>query len=655
MVEGISELGEGVLLGERYRLAHRIELLTDGTERVAGVEYEYWAAQDVADGADVWIQFAAADGVYAEGAALAGAVAALRRINHPAVPAVRAFGEYEFELEGEIASVGYCAVPAYAGETLAAALLREELDQAEILAALGQVGEVLELLAEFELVHGHLSAHSVLLSASVDEGYGVVLLDLAASLSLETALESELTAAADVYALAWLIVLALVGPAALEAEFGAGFAVTTEIDLLAEQIVRRRRIWAEENLVALGFSAEFAAVLLLALGEAGGRPRASVLTAALRAEWMLYAEGVGVAGVGVRDEAEAGAAALAAAAVVAGVVAEEVAVEELAAEEIVSEQIASEEIAVEQASGRAAAEEVAAGVGEAALLAEAVGVLGGVGTAQANSAAAAASSAAAVTEMIPRTPAATGAAGASGAARTPRAARSAGSARAAGSAQASGSVGVSGAGGSRGGTGPGRSRKRPRPGVLIGTGVGVVIVIALIIVFATGGSKGTTSASGALTASAASSSSSASAGSAGSPAASASASSAASPATSPTVGSGGGASASSTTGGGASASSAGTSGSVVFPTALGTVPASAGQTVQLIQSAASQAQGELSGGEQGQLSQIIGTLNQEVGSGQSLSTGTAQLWTLLHSGELPSSLNNYLTLLASYLSASQGS
>jgi hypothetical protein len=652
VVEGISELGEGVLLGERYRLAHRIELLTDGTERVAGVEYEYWAAQDVADGADVWIQFAAADGVYAEGAALAGAVAALRRINHPAVPAVRAFGEYEFELEGEIASVGYCAVPAYAGETLAAALLREELDQAEILAALGQVGEVLELLAEFELVHGHLSAHSVLLSASVDEGYGVVLLDLAASLSLETALESELTAAADVYALAWLIVLALVGPAALEAEFGAGFAVTTELDLLAEQVVLRRRIWAEENLVALGFSAGFAAVLLLALGEAGGRPRASILTAALRAEWMLYAEGVGVVGVGVRDEAEAGAAALAAAAVVAGAVAEEVAVEELAAEEIVSEQIASEEIAVEQASGRAAAEEVAAGVGEAALLAEAVGVLGGVGTAQANSAAAATSSAAAVTEMIPRTPAATGA---SGAARTPRAARSAGSARAAGSAQASGSVGVSGAGGSRGGTGPGRSRKRPRPGVLIGTGVGVVIVIALIIVFATGGSKGTTSASGALTASAASSSSSASAGSAGSPAASASASSAASPATSPTVGSGGGASASSTTGGGASASSAGTSGSVVFPTALGTVPASAGQTVQLIQSAASQAQGELSGGEQGQLSQIIGTLNQEVGSGQSLSTGTAQLWTLLHSGELPSSLNNYLTLLASYLSASQGS
>lgn len=93
----------------------------------------------------------------------------------------------------------------------------------------------------------------------------------------------------------------------------------------------------------------------------------------------------------------------------------------------------------------------------------------------------------------------------------------------------------------------------------------------------------------------------------------------------------------------------------MFPTALATVPASAGQAVQLIQTAASQAQGELSGSEQGQLSQIISTLNQEINSGQSLSTGTAQLWALLHSGELPASLDTYLTQLASYLSASQGS
>jgi hypothetical protein len=77
--------------------------------------------------------------------------------------------------------------------------------------------------------------------------------------------------------------------------------------------------------------------------------------------------------------------------------------------------------------------------------------------------------------------------------------------------------------------------------------------------------------------------------------------------------------------------------------------------VQQIQQAATQAQGELSGTEQGQLGQIISTLQQEIGANQSLSTGTAQLWALLHSGELPLSLNNYLVQLASYLSASGGS
>jgi hypothetical protein len=194
VVEGISELSEGVLLGERYQLVRRLDIFSVGAERVAGVEYEYWTAMDVTSETEVWIQFAAADGVHAEGSSLAGAVAALRRINHPAVPVVFAFGEYEFEHEGLVASVGYCAIPASAGETLAAALLREELDQAEILAALAQVAEVLELLAEFELVHGHLSAHSVLLTATEGAGYEVVLADLPASLALEATLESELSA-----------------------------------------------------------------------------------------------------------------------------------------------------------------------------------------------------------------------------------------------------------------------------------------------------------------------------------------------------------------------------------------------------------------------------------------------------------------------------
>ena len=756
MVEGISELGEGVLLGERYRLAHRIELFADAVERVAGVEYEYWAAQDVASGEPVWIQFAAADGVYAGGGALAGAVAALRRINHPAVPAVLAFGEYEFELEDAVAAVGYCAIPAAAGETLAAAVLREELDQAEILAALAQVSEVLELLAEFELVHGHLSAHSVLLSESEDSaGYRVVLADLPASLALETALESELTGAADIYALAWLTVLALVGPAALEAEFGAGFAVTTEIEALAEQVIRRRRVWAEENLVALGFSAELAEVLVLALGEAAFRPRAAVLTAALRAEWMLYAEGVGgaaeIAGAAAVAAAEAGAGAAAgvgiaaeAAALAEVEVAEELAEVEVAEEaaveaeaEVQDEAViaaaaagaavgvvagvaVAEELAAGQAaaagvggaagvvgssgaadgsggvvgagSGGAAGVGVAAGVAETAMLAEAVGVLGGsggpssgggvgsaggvVGSAGVGSAAGLA--AGEVTEVIPRTPG-VARAGSGGGSSSSGAARGAGSAAAFSSGPVGGGpAGGGSAGGSNNsGTNSGstnhgggtRRPRRPHPGVLLGAGVGVVIVIVLIIVFATGGSKGgSASASSGLStpgatasataSSAASASASASAGGTGTPAAgsvSAGASASGTAATA-TAGSGGVATVSATSGGaGSTASAVSSAGGVTFPSALATVPASASQAVQQIQTAVTQAQGELTASEQSQLTQITSTLNQEISSGQSISTGVAQLWSVLHSGELPSSFSSYVGLLASYLSASQGS
>jgi hypothetical protein len=330
VVEGISELSEGVLLGERYQLVHRLDIFSLGAERVAGVEYEYWTAVDVTSEAEVWVQFASADGVHAGGASLAGAVAALRRINHPAVPVVFAFGEYEFEHEGLVASVGYCAIPASAGETLASALLREELDQAEILAALAQVGEVLELLAEFELVHGHLSAHSVLLTEIEGAGYEVVLADLAASLALEATLESELSVAADVYALAWLTVLSLIGPAMLEAEFGAGFAVTAELELAAGHVIERRQAWAAENLVVLGVSETLAEVLVMALGLAAARPRAAVLTAALRAEWVELATGGEAV---VADEVVAGAA------VAAGALAAEALVEDVVAEEVVADEI----------------------------------------------------------------------------------------------------------------------------------------------------------------------------------------------------------------------------------------------------------------------------------------------------------------------------
>ena len=672
MVEGISELSEGVLLGERYQLVRRLDLFSAGAERVAGVEYEYWVAVDVASEAEVWIQFAATDGLYAEGSALAGAVAALRRINHPAVPAVHAFGEYEFAREGEVASVGYCAIPASAGETLAAALLRGELDQAEILVALGQVAEVLELLAEFELVHGHLSAHSVLLHATEGAGYEVVVADLPASLALETTLESDLTGAADVYALAWLIVLALVGPAVLEAEFGAGFAVTTELELelQAEEVVGRRLAWAAEYLVVLGVSTELAEVLLLALGEAVSRPRPAVLTAALRAEWMLFAEGA------VEDvvEAEAAAAVGAEAVTEAAVVAEMVAAAEAAQSAESAESVETVEVVetaeVVGAAGTAGAAKKAKPRKKAKTAAEVAGVAVVVGVAEilaAESAAAAVGAgntagapaanagagAAASTKVAAGATTASGAAGGTAAAGASIAGAAEVTAiipkirqgaRPAPVRAATPSVGVSaGSGGSRGPSGGGPSPqhgrpRRPHPGVLVGGGVGLVIVIVLIIVFATGPSKGGNTASGSVaTTAAAATSASPSTGASASGAASASTGSSAGSATST-------ASATGPIGAGFS-----------FPATLETVPATAGQAVQEIQTAATQAKGELSGSAQSQLTQAVGTLNQEIGSGQSISTGLTQLWTLLHSGELPSSLNTYLIQLATYLSASQGS
>jgi hypothetical protein len=761
VVEGISELSEGVLLGERYQLVRRLDLFSAGAERVAGVEYEYWIALDVTSETEVWVQFAAAGTVYAEGSSLAGAVAALRRINHPAVPVIFAFGEYEFEQAGVVASVGYCAIPASFGETLAEALLREELDQAEILAALAQVAEVLELLAEFELVHGHLSAHSVLLTATEAAGYEVVLVDLPASLALETTLESELSVAADVYALAWLTVLALIGPATLEAEFGSGFAITAELELPAAQVLGQRQEWAAENLVVLGVSETLAAVLVRALGEAGRRPRASVLTAALRAEWMALTTGE-VAAEGAAAEELAAVAVVAASGAVAAeeIVAEEVA--EAAAEEIVAEEIvaaevaeaAAEEVAVEEVAELAAedvveveaeAEEVAveeaetgagrrvagaavagavvagavvaaeiAGAGSAAAATGALGAgvgagaAGGVGAAAGGSAAggtgaaaggsagsgaaaanagaggaasgtgAAAGGAAAGSEALGLAEAvgvlAVGGAAAGAATETiPKVSGSggsgagqAGSGAGAGYAVGSGggAFGASSSGGSPySGSGSGSApwsgeqatRPRPKPAVLVGAGVAAVIVIVLIIVFATGGSGKSNAAAGSVATKTAGASSKPGTGASKGATTGAGAGGSAGASSGATSGSGGSGATSGAGGGGSSGSGTGGSGLQTFPATLATVPASPGQAVQQIQSVVGQASGELTGTEQGQLTQVVNTLSQEVTSGQSISTGMTQFWALLHSGELPSSLNTYLEQYAMYLSASQGS
>ncbi|WP_157436548.1 hypothetical protein [Actinospica robiniae] len=643
MVEGISELREGVLLGERYRLARRLEVFSVGAERVAGVEYEYWVALDERTAAEVWIQFAAAGGVYAEGAALAGAVAGLRRINHPAVPAVHAFGEYEFEFNGELRTVGYCAIPALEGETLAAAMVRETLDRAEILLALGQIAEVLQLLGEFELVHGHLSAHSVLLTATADAGYEVVLIDLPASLALETTLESELTAAADVYALAWLTVLALVGPGVLEAEFGVGFAATLEYELLALQVIEQRRAWAAENLEVLGVSAALAEVLLFALGEASTRPRVTMLAAAIRAAWVeIQQQAAAVESAGVIEQALAVAAAVEAVEVVEAAqvletaqVAESVGVVESA--EVVEigggqARTGAKGAAKKPTKKKAAAESASAAAGTAT--GSATSVAESVSVEEVLSAQ---ESAGAVTEVIPIV--------GGGAGRTRTASPS-------GPTGGGFGTGSGGGAGSGGGTSAAHAhRRRPRRGLFVGVGAGVVIIIVLIIVATQGSGKNSNTASNTSTTTAASPSSGSTA--AGGAQASPSASPAASPSAVAASSPGASSPAGSTT------QSSGTSTtpaeSVTFPATLETYPATPSQAVQEIQQAVTKAQGELSQTEQAQLSQIIGTLQSEVNNNESTSTGAAQLWGLLHSGELPTSLNNYLEELASFLSSSGGS
>ena len=256
----------------------------------------------------------------------------------------------------------------------------------------------------------------------------------------------------------------------------------------------------------------------------------------------------------------------------------------------------------------------------------------------------------AATETIPKVPGS----GGSGAGQ-------AGPGAGAGYAAGGGAFGAGPSGGSPyGGSGSGSApwsgeqatRPRPKPAVLVGAGVAAVIVIVLIIVFATGGSGKSNAAAGSVATKTAGASKPGVGASKGATTGAGAGGSAG--ASSGATGGSGGSGATSGAGGG-SGSGTGGGGLQTFPATLATVPASPGQAVQQVQSVVGQASGELTGTEQGQLAQVVNTLSQEVSSGQSISTGMTQFWALLHSGELPSSLNTYLEQYAMYLSASQGS
>lgn len=601
-------------MAERYRVVERLGRFAVADRSLTGVEYEYWLAFDETRAVEVWLQFGDLGAVAASGVQFAGAVAALRRLNHPAFPAILDFGEIEVDVDGArdagevgdgeadadvvdadavdadadaadvvVADVGYAVLEPIEGETLAALLMRGALTEAEVFAALAELADALKLLHEMELVHGHLSAYSVLLTER-----GVLLVDVAASLALESASDSVLTPAADVYALAWLACVALAGVEAVEAEFGVGFDAASSPEderapgFLTAELVERRRAWAIGNLAGVyGIEIGLAGLLVAALGESGGRPSAASLAGALRARGVV---GAGeVAGVGE----------------VAAEVVEAVDVVEVAQVEavVVAESEAVE--GVEVAGGVVYGAAESAGAAEVGGAAAVVG--GGVAVAMMTVEAEveAESSSGGYPEAVPQS------------------------------------------------GGPSRPGQHRRPKSALYVAVAIVVLVAIAIIWGLAARKSpspSASASGGPSAVAQLPSGSASAAGTTAPAvapsASASAGVGASASAGASVGAGGG--------GASSSPSAGV---------LATAPTSPSQALQQIQQAVSQAQGagQIPASAQGPLNQAIGTLQQEISSGGSIQQGVGQLRQALTAPGLPASFVSEVNGLIQYLSVHSGS
>ncbi len=595
-------------------MVERINRFAVADRSLAGVEYEYWLAFDEARAVEVWLQIGALGEVAASGSQFAGAVAALRRLNHPAIPAILDFGEIEVEVAVEaeadaaggpadgvvadavVADVGYAVLEPVEGESLAALLMRGALTEAEVFAALTEVADALKLLHEVELVHGHLSAYSVLLTER-----GVVLIDVVASLALENASGAVLTPAADIYALAWLVCVALAGVETVEAEFGVGFDTGSSPEdeyasgVLTAELVERRRAWARRNLVAVfGIEAGLAELLVAALGESGGRPTAAAVAGALRVRGVVEEEAVAVGAEAAEVGAEAVAVGVETAAVGAAVAMEEVAAEDVVvAEEVaVAEESAVAEEEVREAEVAGAAGAVISGGAESAsaVQAQTAGAVGGAAVA-------------------------TLAVGAE--------------------------LGVGAYPETKPPSGPAKHR-RPKSALYVA--VGIVVLIAVAVIWGLSARKPTNSASPATSVgpSSATASPGTSAGASSAPAAVASPSPSA---------------AASTVAASSSASAVAGSGPSTSPGVLATAPSSPSQALQQVQQAVSQAQaaGQIPSQAQGPLNRAIGTLQQEISSGSSVQQGVTQLRQALNSPGLSQTLVAQINSLIQYLAGSSGS
>jgi len=606
-VVGISAIEQGAFVADRYRVVERLTRFAVADSTLTVVEYEYWLALDETRDVEVWLQVAASRDTCASGADLAGVVSTLRRLNHPALPVVLDFGEMEVEREGVAAGaqaaevevvverVGYVVLEPVEADSLATVLLRGALTDAEILAVLIGIADVLKVLHEVEVVHGHLSAYSFLLAER-----GVLLIDLAAAAALEVASGSELSSAADVYALAWLACIALAGVEAVEAEFGVGFDAGSSPEspaapqLLTLDLIERRRAWAEANLVVTyGLRAQLAALLVAALGEASGRPAVGELVAALRVREDVAEAAQAEAAVAVVEAAEA--------VVVAGAV--------VAAAEAVAE-VEGEVVA--QAEAGAAAE-----VGYAEVVAEtaAAGELVGAGVAVGVGA-----------ETIGGN---RGRGGRGGSGR--------GAATGLASAPLTPTASPSGRHGS--------PAQRPKSALYVAIAI-VVLVVGAIAWGCSASSSPSAKPTGAPTTG--QSGAGQGGGSGSSP--SAAASQAGGVGTSPGASTG----ASPTQG---SNSASPTSVPSYSATPLATAPASPGQALQQIQQTISRAgaAGQIPQQAQGSLNQAVGTLQQEIGSKSSIQQGLGQLRAALNETGVPAGFRQQINELIPYLSIGYGS
>ena len=676
---GISVFEPGALVAGRYRVVERLTRFAVTDQGISGVEFEYWLAVDEVLGAEVWLQAASGGGASADGAAVAGAVAAIRLLDHPAVPAVLDFGEVEIaaaaielaeaeaevEIEveviedaiveaeimdavadGYVRRIGFVVLAPVEGESLAALLLRGALAEVEILALLAEAAEVLELLHETELVHAHLSPYSIVLTET-----GLLFIDLAVALAVEAVADSELTIAADVYALAWLACVALIGFEEIEAEFGVGFAAAAfagglAVEGLSLELVARRRSWAEMNLVArYGMSVELAALLVAGLGEAAARPEVGMLTAAFRGlpvpaghERALTAEAMVAGGVFVGAVANSGA--------IIEATAGSAQITEVATETTIDVEAETESGAgVGFATGAAAGVAAGAAAGAAIGFGAAAGMsIAEMGMAAPTAPAAPFSGAAAAESMAAHSASMAAAASLSATSETvtlPRISGGPGAPTAAYAASSAPYVSPSGpASPAR------RSTTRRRSGLpmLLGTGLAIVLVGALIwVLFGTNkkvtpviatGSLSTTAAAAGVATTAASGLGAVVLPSVTAAAPSASSAVAASP---------------------SSVSAAVTSPTIPLGPPLATAPSSPQQALQQIQGLVNQSSSSLSPGLAGQLKGALATVQSELNSSTPVATGITGLRKILGQSGFPTGLAGQINQLIPFLKNVGGS